>query len=213
MSLECEIMPKETFFKITDEKRDNLLKAGIKIFSELDFQEVEVKMIVNLVGIPRGSFYAYFEDLEDYYSYIISQLQENRIREVEELKTNFEGDFFDFLVLMYEYDLKKFADPSRRLLQHHYFRYIQTIKKGSFSGTIYKMEKRRSVMGVLLTLPIINEIGVSLSEDYKHFIADMCMTVYLSTYNQAIQENIPIKDHLELFKNRIDIIEKGVKSC
>lgn len=68
-------------------------------------------------------------------------------------------------------------------------------------------------MGVLLTLPIINEIGVSLSEDYKHFIADMCMTVYLSTYNQAIQENIPIKDHLELFKKRIDIIEKGVKSC
>ena len=206
-------MPKDTFYRIPYEKQQILLNTVISLFSTFNYEEVDVKRIVNSANIPRGSFYSYFNDLEDYYSYIIGQLQENRIKEIEQLAMNYQRDFFSFLIDMYEYDLKKITNPSRRLLQHHYYRYIQTIKKGSLSGTIYHLEKRKNVMSVFLNLPIMTHQGMLVSDEEKAFIADLCMTIYLSTYNQAIQENLSIDEQLNLVIKRLKLIERGVKSC
>lgn len=206
-------MPKQTFYKISDEKRKRMTDVGINIFSNQDFESVEVKHVVSLAQIPRGSFYAYFEDLEDYYAYIINQLQEKRIQDIEGLMKHFQGDFFSFLIHMYQYDLSKTSEPQRKLLQHHYLRYIQTIKKGSLTGTMYHLDKRRNIMSILTKLPLVNDQGMSIPEPEKHFVADFCMTIYLSTYNQATQEKRSLSEHLDLFKKRIKIIEKGVKSC
>lgn len=206
-------MPKDTFFKITEDKRRSLIDVGTTIFSKYDFEEVEVKHIVDMANIPRGSFYAYFTDLDDYYNYIINHLQEQRIKEIEAMAKEFSGDFFEFIIFMYKNDLKKLSDPSRLLLQHHYFRYIQTIKKGSLFGTIYNPRKKKNVMTVLMKIPIYYNQEEIVSEVEKEFIAEFCMTIYLSTYNQGIQENLTIDEHLDLFIKRIKIIEKGVKSC
>lgn len=204
-------MPKDTFFKISEDKRLKLENVGIRLFSQFDFESVEVKQIVEAAGIPRGSFYAYFDNLEDYYSYIISSLQENRIKEIEEMANSFSDNFFEFIISMYKNDLIKSNKSSRFLLQHHYFRYIQTVKKGSLSGTIYNLHKRRNIISILLKIPIENNASDKISNDEKEFIADLCMTIYLSTYNQAIQENLSIKEHINLFEKRIRIIERGVK--
>lgn len=206
-------MPKETFFKIAEDKRKILIDVGSKIFASKDFEEIEVKEIVEAAMIPRGSFYAYFHDLEDYYSYVVSKLQEERVEETESLAKNFNGDFFEFIVMMYENDIKKLSNPSRLLLQHHYFRYIQAIKKGSLIDTIYNLNKRKNVMSILIKIPINHELEKKLSLEEKEFIADLSMTIYLSTYNQAIQEKMSVDEHLNLFIKRIRIIEKGVKSC
>ncbi len=206
-------MPKATFYRIPFEKQQTLLMTGITLFSMFNYEEVDIKQIVNSANIPRGSFYAYFHDLEDFYSYIIGQLQATRIQEIEQLATHHTGDFFSFLIELYEHDLEKIADPSRRLLQHHYYHYIQTIKKGSLSGTIYHLEKRKNVMSVFLNLPIMTHQGTVVDDEEKAFIADLCMIIYLSTYNQAIQENLSIDEQLKRFIQRIKLIEKGVKSC
>jgi len=206
-------MPKDTFFKISEDKRLKLENVGISLFSKFDFESVEVKQIVEAAGIPRGSFYAYFDNLEDYYSFIISSLQENRIKEIEEMTKSFSGNFFEFIIAMYNNDLIKSNETSRLLLQHHYFRYIQTVKKGSLSGTIYNLHKRRNIISILLKIPIENNASDKISNDEKEFIADLCMTIYLSTYNQAIQENLSVEEHMNLFEKRIRIIERGVRKC
>ncbi len=206
-------MPKSTFFNIIEGKRNQLIQVGVELFSKHDFENIDVKMIVDYAQIPRGSFYAYFTDIEDYYSYIIEQLQTQRIKEIALLAKDFEKDFFEFLKFMYEYDIKKIQEKSRRLLLHHYFRYIQTKKKGSLSGTIYHLEKHNNVMSILLSLPIICDSGEELTKEEKIFIADLSMTIYLATYNKAVQEDLDLNGHLNLFKKRIKIIERGTKSC
>lgn len=206
-------MPKQTFFNITEEKRNQLIQVGIELFSNNDFENIDVKIIVDQAQIPRGSFYAYFNNIEDYYSYIIEQLQNQRIKEIESLTKNYKKDFFEFLIYLYEYDILKIQEKSRRLLLHHYFRFIQTKKKGSLSGTIYHLDKQNNVMSILLSLPIKCDSGKELIKEEKIFIADLCMTIYLATYNKAVQENLDINDHLNLFKKRIKIIERGTKLC
>lgn len=65
-------MAKETFYNLEVKKRKRILEVMIRIFQKKPFQNVTVKEIVEELGIPRGSFYQYFEDLEDAYFEVIN---------------------------------------------------------------------------------------------------------------------------------------------
>lgn len=66
-------MPKEVFFNLTDEKREKIILVLEEEFKAKPFQKVNVKEIVEKAGIARGSFYQYFENLEDAYFTILEK--------------------------------------------------------------------------------------------------------------------------------------------
>ena len=66
-------MPKETFYNLDQDKKSKITEVLISEFSEKPFEKVSVKAIVERLGIARGSFYQYFEDLEDSYFYILDK--------------------------------------------------------------------------------------------------------------------------------------------
>lgn len=66
-------MPKDTFVKLNQEKKRIVEEALIKEFSSHPLNQATVKSIVESTGIPRGSFYQYFESLEESYFYILEK--------------------------------------------------------------------------------------------------------------------------------------------
>lgn len=58
-------MPKETFLKLSNEKKEKIIKAAQKEFERVPIEEVSIKNIVENAEIARGSFYQYFESKED----------------------------------------------------------------------------------------------------------------------------------------------------
>ena len=58
-------MPKETFLKLPNEKKEKIIKAAQKEFERVPIEEVSIKNIVENAEIARGSFYQYFESKED----------------------------------------------------------------------------------------------------------------------------------------------------
>ena len=60
-----ENMPKETFLRLSEDKREKILSAAKKEFSRVTLEEVSIKNIVEDADIARGSFYQYFESKED----------------------------------------------------------------------------------------------------------------------------------------------------
>ena len=58
-------MPKETFVKLTEEKKDKIIKPAKKEFARVPFEQTSIKNIVEDADIARGSFYQYFESKED----------------------------------------------------------------------------------------------------------------------------------------------------
>ena len=66
-------MPKEVFFNLSDEKRDKITSVLRDEFRSKPFYKVNVKDIVEKAGIARGSFYQYFENLEDAYFTILNK--------------------------------------------------------------------------------------------------------------------------------------------
>ena len=64
-------MPSKVFFNLKEEKKERILKSAIDEFSKCIYEEVQVKRIVESAGIARGSFYQYFEDIEDLLRYLL----------------------------------------------------------------------------------------------------------------------------------------------
>lgn len=60
-------MPSQTFLNLSPEKQDRLVTAGIMEFSQRPKSQASVSNIIRSAEIPRGSFYQYFEDLDDFF--------------------------------------------------------------------------------------------------------------------------------------------------
>jgi AcrR family transcriptional regulator len=64
-------MPKETFNNLPEKKQKLILDTIKKEFEEHSIMNASVKDIVTALGISRGSFYTYFENLEESYFTIL----------------------------------------------------------------------------------------------------------------------------------------------
>ena len=58
-------MPKETFLKLPEEKKNKIIKAAKKEFERVPFEQTSIKNIVEEAEIARGSFYQYITSKED----------------------------------------------------------------------------------------------------------------------------------------------------
>lgn len=68
-------MCKETFLRLPEEKRRRFLEAAWGEFTRVKFAEASINQIVRHAGVPRGSFYQYFEDKEDLFVYLLRTAQ------------------------------------------------------------------------------------------------------------------------------------------
>lgn len=60
-------MAKDTFHNLKVDKKEKVKEVLKKVFGRKPFHEVTVKEIVEETGMARGSFYQYFDSLEDAY--------------------------------------------------------------------------------------------------------------------------------------------------
>ena len=53
-------MPKQTFYKLPQEKQERILAAAKREFTQVRYSDASINQIIRDAGIPRGSFYQYF---------------------------------------------------------------------------------------------------------------------------------------------------------
>ncbi|MGL4588626.1 MAG: TetR/AcrR family transcriptional regulator [Mycoplasmatales bacterium] len=69
-------MAKSTFYNINKVKHDQIIDSLINLFAHNDVNDVNITMVIKACKIPRGSFYQYFDDVEDAYLTMIKSLFE-----------------------------------------------------------------------------------------------------------------------------------------
>ena len=50
-------MPSQTFFNLSEEKREAIVKVALDEFSRFDYSSASISRIVRKTGIAKGSFY------------------------------------------------------------------------------------------------------------------------------------------------------------
>lgn len=66
-------MPKETFLNLSVDRQQWVDDILLSVFFEQHLSQVNVSEIVKEMKMSRGTFYKYFEDLEDAHTYIVKK--------------------------------------------------------------------------------------------------------------------------------------------
>ena len=90
-------MPSSTFLNLPAEKQEKLLEAATREFSHRPFNEASINQIIKEAGIPRGSFYMYFQDKEDLFRYLLKGYVDQLFMLLEEFLLRNGGDIFQAL--------------------------------------------------------------------------------------------------------------------
>ena len=196
-------MPNNTFNKIPLEKQNRILESGKILFAKNVFENVDVKMIVEESKIPRGSFYAYFSSIEDYYLTVIKTLQDERIQSIKDILEEEKLDFFSFLSKIFEKDIKESLNSNQKLLIQHYFRYMLTHKLGYHNQN---NELQRPIFEILNIYKDNFHMETKAWIDFLEFT----MNIYLMTYMKSIQQEYTLEYSVKLFDSRIKILKEGV---
>ena len=96
----------ETFLRLPEEKRTRFLDAAWEEFTRVSFAEASTNQIVRRAGIPRGSFYQYFRDKEDLFTYLMTQARDHFIERYAHIMEEAGGDFFRTQLMCFD----RFAD-------------------------------------------------------------------------------------------------------
>lgn len=106
-------MPSETFFNLSYAKRTHIEEAAKQVFLTKPYQQVTVSSIVKAAGIPRGSFYQYFTDLDDVYHHLFQAVIERFTVHSEQQIYAYKGNtIFEYMSATFEsdYDFLKQSD-------------------------------------------------------------------------------------------------------
>lgn len=78
-------MPTKTYHNLPEEKRLKIEEVAIAEFAANPLQSASINAIVKNAGIAKGSFYQYFENIEDLYAHISSIISKKKIEVINSL--------------------------------------------------------------------------------------------------------------------------------
>jgi len=103
-------MPTNTFLNLPIEKKNKIIEAAIEEFCERNIYESKIAIIMKNANISRGSFYNYFDSIEDLYFYVVTLLRNRRFEYLEECWNNYSVSFFDYFEELYLTSVKFLLD-------------------------------------------------------------------------------------------------------
>ena len=107
-------MPKETFLKLSEEKKQKVLNAAKREFARVPIEQVSIKNIVEDAEIARGSFYQYFESKEDLLAYILKENADEIDTKIKNKIYETKGNIFDAYIELYDLMVKKIVENTEQ---------------------------------------------------------------------------------------------------
>ncbi|MEY8259606.1 TetR/AcrR family transcriptional regulator [Oscillospiraceae bacterium 50-60] len=105
-------MPSNTFLNLPEDKQTRLMDAASREFSAKPYNEASINKIIQEAGIPRGSFYMYFQDKEELFRYLVRGYVEQMLMVLEEALLREGGDVFAALRTLFDYVWEKRQEQS-----------------------------------------------------------------------------------------------------
>lgn len=197
-------MPKDTFFNLDIEKRQKIIKAAKAEFLGNPLRKARVSNIVMEAGIPRGSFYQYFNDLDDLYYYIVEEVF-TEIFEAGYMYSEMTDDLFEFAKISFDFDYRGFKKESRHMYMTNVFQ--------SIAGNVEylsKFNKRRaSYVNDILDRLDLSNIKYTKREDHVKMY-QMIQDLKISVIKKTLVNNLTKEEAFADFAWYLDIFKNGL---
>lgn len=98
-------MPKQRFFSIPPSKQETILRCALEEFSQQEYHNASINRIIRSAGIPRGSFYQYFDDKEDLFFHLLESILQQEHTAFFEKESECPQDPIGFHQMMFRFNL------------------------------------------------------------------------------------------------------------
>lgn len=218
-------MPKETFFNLPDEKRERITAVAIEEFGHNEYADVSISRIVAKAGIAKGSFYQYFVDKEDLYSYLLDLIAQRKTEafSLDQPDPQHMG-IFQYLHWLIRAGVG-FELANRELMQVGYRAFNQTGYPKAFAAQV-RQESRRFFMRLVATGKEQGDIAPEIDDELAAFIFDAVFTglgQYLmsvvdsgETFEKTFHGERTLMEHPEvvrIFEQTMELLEHGMGVC
>ncbi|MFC4779010.1 TetR family transcriptional regulator [Paenibacillus sp. GCM10023252] len=200
-------MPKPTFYNLSEDKRAVLLRAAKKEFSASSLQEASIANIVKTAGIPRGSFYQYFEGKEDVYFYLLEvNLQENEDLFRKAIEQN-EGDLFETFITMFHTNLMNFESLENRDFFRNMMLNMNHKVEKAFASSM--REQRQQELMQLASKINIGRLSLQHPQELFHLL-NIIHAVTFHNLTQHFVNEWSVDEALSNYKQELNLIKRGV---
>jgi TetR/AcrR family transcriptional regulator len=201
------LMPKATFLNLNPQKRRRIFDAAVQEFAAKRFSEASINQIIKAAGIPRGSFYQYFEDKEDLYLYMMAEIGREKMALFSQMEAlNPEADFFDTclysfrqiiawskarpdygrIAMLMELDDSEFIFKLRALTDAGLDKYREMLEHDKQRGRI------KANTDINLVVDMYYALSISLFKEYQKTGSDEMLLRRMSGMFQILKEGIAI---------------------
>lgn len=193
-------MPKATFYNLSEEKKDRIFDAALREFSVRPFSQASLNRIIRNAGIPKGSFYQYFDNKEDLYLYLMEIASKEKIGILSRVKEmNPDADVFEVIL----HTTKEFLERGKvkpgyteaaMLMELDNSEFIMRIRNSSTERFVKMLERDK-------------ERGLIRPEVDSELVINMISTFSLNEYfrNGSDKER-----YLKNLSNAIRILKEGI---
>ena len=134
-------MPTRTFTNLPKEKKIRILKAAKKEFSRVPLEKAVIANIVKDAKIPRGSFYQYFDSIEDLFTYLINYMYGIDCRKFLKLLEENNNDFYETLKISFANKIDRLSIEENRQFRINTITTLFNCQKESRSDVFDAIEK------------------------------------------------------------------------
>ncbi|EOB1379113.1 TetR/AcrR family transcriptional regulator [Enterococcus hirae] len=199
-------MPKSTFLNLPNEKKQRLIEILLENFSARHISQVKVADIVEDMAMSRGSFYKYFEDLEDAYTYTIQyysiQIHRDILKYISQNKQDFFQGIENYLAWCSELEQKSsYWQAIRFLTRSDDFTKHQRTKPSAESGRLKEWFKLLKANGFHITS---EEEAIS----FLYFVMDLV----INSLTDYIANDWTTDELLQDYRYKVKWLQKGLKT-
>ena len=200
-------MPTNTFYNLPKEKQEKVLEAAKEEFFRAKDGNVLVKNIVISAGIPRGSFYQYFESKEDLIDFIIKKY----LKATEEKFCKKMDDFNGDILLVFEDMFNRIVSDDKMCVIEKERKVMEHIKRMQEKyGCMNNMKRLPEKMNQNVLLKHIDKSKFKMKDDEEldsvfHVIISMMIKNIIDYQNGASAQNAK-----KSFKRDLDYLRYGI---
>ncbi|MCA1053773.1 TetR family transcriptional regulator [Rossellomorea aquimaris] len=201
-------MPKSTFYNLKNEKKQVLIEAAKKEFSRVSLYEASISNILKSAGIPRGSFYQYFEDKEDAFFYLLNEHANERHEQFLSNLRKLNGDVFEAVTAIFIHTLERSHTEGQNNFIKNVLMNMNYKIETAFTKFLSReeLDKRYEEVNALVDF---NSLNISGHQQLYHLLQILSAVTFHNLVH-SVSNELSIEEAVSKYRFEVSMLKAGL---
>lgn len=201
-------MPKKTFLNLSKEKQNIIIEASLKEFKRVLLKDASINKIIKDAQISRGSFYNYFNDINDIYFYSLNEYKGKLISLIKEILIKNNGELIKTTIEIYD-EIINYSnkEENKNLVKNIFlnFNYQNEVRTKIYK---YNIDNKYEFLELI---SLIDKKNLNIrNEEEIFYIIDIIIVIIIQGIIETLIDSNKKEDSKEKIHKQIEILKRGI---